>query len=171
MLQGICIDTGQSAVLERGTRYFLFPNGPRNFYVSKFPNQNAHKGCFQANYFQIIEKEEWPLEPEILPVSLNSEKVYKAKLIWRRPGYKMTELKEYYVKPGDTHGTFYHDSSLTKLGGCFPLHWFANFIEVEPEEVEPEIIDFDIDFEESEQILIETEPKLAKYEQLSLFDL
>ncbi|MEC1744145.1 hypothetical protein [Schinkia azotoformans] len=54
MLQGTCIDTGQTTVLEKGKSYFLFPNGPIHFYVSKFPNRDSHRGCFSGKYFQII---------------------------------------------------------------------------------------------------------------------
>jgi hypothetical protein len=111
MLEGVCIDTGQTVVLEKGKSYFLFPNGTKHYYVSKFPNQNGHKGCFQAIYFQIIKKEEWPQEPERLSIILDQEKVYKANLIWRRIGYKSTELREYYVRPKATHGYFYQERS------------------------------------------------------------
>lgn len=170
MLQGVCINSDQTAVLEKGTSYFLFPNGAKHYYVSNFPNQNAHKGCFQAKYFQIIEKEEWPQEPEIITNTLDPEKIYKANLVWRRPGYQSTELKEYYVKPNATHGYFYYDIHLKECGGCFPLHWFANFVEVEQEVIEPEISDFDIDFEENDLFLVENEPKIANYVQMSIFD-
>ena len=133
MLTGICIDPGQSAVLEKGTRYYLFANGPKHFYVSKFPNQGAHNGCFQAKYFQVSEKEDWPMEPDSVEVALDPEKIYKANLTWRKPGYQFVELKEYYIRPNGTHGFFYHDRDLKKCGGCFPLHWFENFEEVKPE--------------------------------------
>jgi hypothetical protein len=170
MLQGICIDPGQTVVLEKGKSYFLFPNGTKHYYVSKFPNQNAHKGCFQAIYFQIIEKEEWLQEPVRLSIILDQEKVYMASLIWRKPGYKSTELKEHYVKPKATHGHFYHDSSLKEYGGCFPLHWFTDFVEVKHEVIEPETLDFGIEIEGSDLFLIENEPNIANYVQLSLFD-
>jgi hypothetical protein len=169
MLQGICIDQGQTTVLEKGKRYFLFPNGSRHFYVSKFPNRDAHKGCFQTCYFQIIEKQEWPQEPKMISISLDPEKIYKANLIWRKPGYRSTELKTYYVQPKMTHGYFYHDSNLKRCGGCFPLHWYSDFVEVE-QESELDIIDFDIKFEKNDLPIFESEPKLVNYVQLSLFD-
>lgn len=170
MLQGICVDPGQSAVLEKGTSYYLFPNGTKHYYVSKFPNLGAHNGCFQAKYFQLVEEEDWPQEPESVEVSLDPEKIYKAKLTWRKPGYKFVELKEYYIQPKKTHGFFYRDRDLKKCGGCFPLHWFKNFEEMEIEENVTETTDFVIEFEESEQFLVDSEPEIAKYEQLSLFD-
>ncbi|WP_458412756.1 hypothetical protein ACNQFZ_18390 [Schinkia sp. CFF1] len=55
MLQGICIDTGQTTVLEKGKLYFLFQNGETHFYVSKFPRIDSHTGCYKANRFQIIQ--------------------------------------------------------------------------------------------------------------------
>jgi hypothetical protein len=170
MLQGICIDPGQSAVLQQGTSYYLFPNGEQHYYISKFPNASAHKGCFQAKYFQIIQKQSWPEEPEMVPIELDPEKLYKAKLIWRKPGYKSAELKEYYVKPQTSHGYFYNDSTLERFGGCFPLHWFADFQEVAFEENVTETLDFVIDFDESDQFLVESVPKITNFEQLSLFD-
>jgi hypothetical protein len=170
MLQGICIDHGQTVVLEKGKSYFLFPNGTQHYYVSNFPNKNAHKGCFQTQYFQIIEKEKWPLEPEIKNFNLDPEKVYRAKLIWRKPGYKFLELKEYFVKQCKTHVDFYHNSSLKEYGGCFPLHWFTNLVEVQQEEIVQEISNSVIKSEENDLIPIESDPKTIKYIQLSFFD-
>ncbi|MEH7490852.1 hypothetical protein [Neobacillus niacini] len=170
MLQGICVNSGQSVVLEKGKRYFLFPNGTKHFYVSNFPNKNAHKGCFQTNYFQIIEKEEWPQEPKEMVIRLDPEKIYKANLIWRKPGYKTTELKEYYVQPKMTHGYFYHNKNLIDCGGCFPLHWFANFVEVNFEENVTEAFDFAIELDERVRIFEESVPKRAEFVQLSIFD-
>jgi hypothetical protein len=170
MLQGVCVDSGQSAVLEKGTSYYLFPNGSKHFYVSKLPNASAHKGCFQAKYFQVIDKELWPEEPEIVAHALDTEKVYKANLIWRKPGYRSTELKTYYVQPKMTHGYFYHDSNLKRCGGCFPLHWFSDFQEYDLDIIDQEVPEFDIDFEETVPILVESDPNLSNYEQLSLFD-
>ncbi|MFF2449342.1 hypothetical protein ACFVSW_20070 [Neobacillus sp. NPDC058068] len=170
MQEGVCIDPGHSAVLQKGTSYYLFPNGTQHFYVSKFPNWNAHKGCFQAKYFQIIEKELWPEEPEVRSFSLDPEKVYKANLIWRKQGYKSIELKEYFVRPRETHGRFYQDGSLKVHRGSFPLHWFTDFLTVDFVENVTETTDFVIEFDESEQFLIESEPLIANYEQLSLFD-
>lgn len=170
MLQGICLEPEQAAVLEKGKSYYLFPNGANHYYVSKFPNSGAHMGCFQNSYFQIIEKELWPEEPEIRSVRLDPEKVYRAKLIWREPGYKSIELKDYYIKPKATHGYFYCDSALKECRGCFPLHWFTGFEETILDIIDQEIPDFDIDFEESDQFSFESEPNIANYVQLSLFD-
>jgi hypothetical protein len=170
MLQGVCVDPGPSAVLEKGTSYYLFPNGSMHYYVSKFPNRNAHKGCFQAQYFQIIEKELWPEEPLQKMSNLDPEKLYKATLIWRKQGYQSTKLTDYYIKPKKTHGYFYHDSNLNNFGGCFPLHWFSDFQEYDLDIIDQKVPDFDIDFEETVPILAESEPNLSNYEQLSLFD-
>jgi hypothetical protein len=170
MLRGICTDLGQTAVLELGKSYYLFPNGTKHFYVSNFPNRNAHKGCFQAKYFQIIEKDKWPQEPEIIEFRLDREKLYRAELIWRKPGYKNVELKEYFIKPLTTYGDFYHDRNSSKFGGCFPLHWFKNFVEIQQGTTVHEISDFDIKSSEIEPIFFEIEPKTIKYVQLSLFD-
>jgi hypothetical protein len=169
MLQGVCIDSGQTT-LEKGKRYFLFPNGLKHFYVSNFPNQNAHKGCFQAIYFQVIVKEDWPQEPEMVPVDLDPEKIYKANLIWRTPGYTTALFKEYFLKPMKTHTIFFRDSECKDLGGCFPLHWFEDFKEVDPDNIVTETLETVINFEESEQFPIENIHKTPNYVQLSLFD-
>jgi hypothetical protein len=170
MLQGICTDTGHTTVLEMGKSYYLFPNGTQHYYVSIFPNQDAHKGCFQSKYFQIIEKDAWPPEPKVKMFQLDRKKKYKAELIWRRPGYKNVELKEYFIKPLKTHCDFYHDSNFSKSGGCFPLHWFNNFTEVQPGAIEHEISDFDTKSSKNDPVYLENEPKTIKYVQLSLFD-
>jgi hypothetical protein len=170
MLRGICTDLGQTAVLELGKSYYLFPNGTKHFYVSNFPSQGAHKGCFQAKYFQIIEKDTWPPEPEVKIFQLDRAKKYKAELIWRRPGYKNVELKEYFIKPLKTHCDFYQDSNFSKSRGCFPLHWFTNFVEVQPRAIGQEISDFDTKSSKIDPISPKSEPKTIKYVQLSLFD-
>lgn len=131
MLQGVCVDRGQTEVLEKGKTYYLFPNGDNHYYVSNFPNEHAHKGCFHSKYFQILEQELYPPESENRVIHLDQEKIYKANLIWVSPGYKLFTSKEYYIKPRKTHGDCYHDKHLTKLGGCLPLHWFDNFIEID----------------------------------------
>ncbi|MDF2790460.1 MAG: hypothetical protein K0S80_3561 [Neobacillus sp.] len=170
MLQGICIDPGYTAALQKGTSYYLFPNGTKHFYVSKFPNRNAHKGCFQTKYFQIIEKEAWPEEPKVSFPALDAEKIYKANLIWRNPGYTTTLHRQYFLKPSKTHTFFFRDYECKDLAGCFPLHWFSDFEELILDIIDQEIPDFDIEFEESDQFFVESEPSLAKFEQLSLFD-
>lgn len=165
-MEGICVDKNQSTVLENGKRYFLFPNGPDHYYVSNFNNNKSHFGCFQALYFQLIEKEIWPPEPVPKSISLDHGKIYKANLIWRKPGYKIVELKDYYIRPGETHAEFFKDKDLTKCCGCFPLHWFSNFRSIETESANIEPI-----LEENAPNFVESEPKITKYEQLSLFDL
>jgi hypothetical protein len=157
MLQGTCIEGGQSAVLEKGKEYFLFPNGPDHYYVSRFPNENAHTGCFQAKYFQLIDEEDLVM-PEI-----DREKVYIAHM-YRKEGYPGLELKEYFIEAGKTHCYLYEDRSLKKCKGCFPLEWLTDFEEIVPETVE------------SDQIVEETVHKLddfvqetGEFEQLSLF--
>lgn len=62
-MKGICVDSTNSAVLEVSREYFLFPNGPNAYYVSKFDRETAHFGCFQAKRFEVLEMEEGPSEP------------------------------------------------------------------------------------------------------------
>ncbi|MEP9408603.1 hypothetical protein ABKP09_19990 [Peribacillus frigoritolerans] len=54
MLKGECINPGAVDVLTEGTSYYLFPAGPSYFYVSKFPNKNSHRGCFERKLFTNI---------------------------------------------------------------------------------------------------------------------
>jgi hypothetical protein len=172
MLQGVCVDPGNTDVLKKGKTYFLFPNGNDYYYVSAFPNQNSHKGCFCGKYFQIVEREAWSQEPEGRTIQLDSKKVYKAVLIWRKLGYKSVALKEYYIKPSKTHAGFYDDHQLLKLNGCFPLHWFCNFEEIHVQKSDQKDNHFEAYIEETEQIFNETVHELNEiehYEQLTLF--
>lgn len=143
-MRGICINNGGSVVLQEGASYSLFSNGPDRFYVSNFDNENAHFGCFKAELFKPIaesdqtvitkDEEPWPTEPPVKVPQLDENKIYQARLIWRKPGYKGKDLKEYYLRPSKTHAYFYHDKQLKSCGGCFPLHWFVDFEEVLIEE-------------------------------------
>lgn len=53
MIIGICDKTMGSNVLVEGKKYFLFTNGEKHFYVSNFPNINAHMGCFRKELFSL----------------------------------------------------------------------------------------------------------------------
>lgn len=64
MLKGVCKDPGNSNVLVKGTTYYLFPAGTTHYYVSKFPNKNAHRGCFIKTLFDLISGY---VEPEDVP--------------------------------------------------------------------------------------------------------
>ena len=143
MLQGTCIDTENTVVLTAGERYYLFPNGPDRYYVSRFPNVNAHTGCFEAKQFKLIDEEE-PLMPEI-----DREKVYLAHM-YRKERFHGLELKEYFIKPGKTHCNIYHDRSMTQFKGCFPLDWFTDFEEIVTETKKNDHILKEIEFRETE---------------------
>lgn len=174
MLQGICVDTAATTVLEKGKTYFLFPGGPNHYYVSKFPKENSHCGCFRKSLFQIVQEDEWPPEPPMhnVPV-LDSSKIYEAKLIWRTRGYRDTKLGMYYLRPSGTHAYFYHDKELKRQGGCFPLHWFAEFREVNGEENETNeaVLETNEAIVETEAPKCETEEeKYETFEQMSIFD-
>jgi hypothetical protein len=97
---------------------------------------------------------------------LDSSKVYKAKIVWRRPGYKQVKLGVYYLQPLKTHAYFFHDKQLKRFGGCFPLHWFADFREVNLEENETNEVVF-----ETEALECETKEEIPEnFEQMSIFD-
>jgi hypothetical protein len=166
LLQGTCIDAESTDVLINGKQYFLFPNGSTHFYVSNFPREGAHKGCFKASLFLINSMDPWPPEPPVKHIELDKEKVYKAQLIWRREGYKSTELKEYYIRPGKTHGYLYKDPDFQKLKGCFPLHWFDRFEVISVIET----VESDIESVESVHENEISESIIQNYEQLSLFE-
>jgi hypothetical protein len=80
-------------------------------------------------------------------------------------GYRSKELREYYLKPKRTHGYFYHDKDLNECCGCFPLHWFRDFKELEDitEKEDCEIDNF------KEEVIHLVEEVINGYEQLSLF--
>ncbi|WP_420768741.1 hypothetical protein ACNR9V_03165 [Parageobacillus thermoglucosidasius] len=167
MLQGICVDTAATTVLEKGKTYFLFSNGSDHYYVSRFPKAGSHFGCFRKSLFQIVQEDEWPPEPpaDNVPV-LDSSKIYEAKLIWTTRGYQAKLGGTYYLRPSGTHAYFYHDKQLKRLGGCFPLHWFDGFREVNADE------------DETNEAVLETkalereteEEKPEMFEQMSIFD-
>jgi hypothetical protein len=167
MLQGICVDTGETTVLEKGKKYFLFPGGPDYYYVSKFSNVNAHTGCFRKSLFQIVQEDEWPSEPSAdnVPV-LDSSKIYAAKLVWRKRGYGQVKLGMYYLQPKKTHAYVYRDKQLKKCVGCFPLHWFAEFREMDADEDETNVAVLETKAPECET----EEEKNEIFEQMSIFD-
>jgi hypothetical protein len=256
LLQGICVDTGETTVLEKGKKYFLFPGGSNNYYVSKFPNANAHTGCFRKSLFQIVQEkepsfqkgdkvyhiykggsyvealiediqdsryvvvdltkkkrktfipfslasesltkdreeaeklaeqyrqqqekewhdwitggitkeDEWPPEPPANSIpALDSSKIYAAKLIWRKRGYHQVKLGTYYLQPARTHVYVYRDKQLKKCVGCFPLHWFEDFREVNADEDETNEVVL-----ETEVPKCETEEEIPEnFEQMCIFD-
>jgi hypothetical protein len=174
LLQGVCVDTGETTVLEKGKKYFLFPGGSNNYYVSKFPNANAHTGCFCKSLFQIVQEDEWPPEPPVGNVpELDSSKIYVAKLIWRKRGYEQVKLGTYYLQPARTHAYVYCDKQLNKCVGCFPLHWFEGFKEITADENETNEVVF-----ETNEAIVETEvpehetkeEKHETFEQMNIFD-
>jgi hypothetical protein len=165
LLQGICVDIAATTVLEKGKTYFLFSNCKDHYYVSRFPKAGSHFGCFRKSLFQ-IQEEEWPPEPpaKSIPV-LDNSKIYSAKLIWTTRAYK-TELGTYYLRPIKTYAYVFRDRQLEKCIGCFPLHWFAEFQEVNADEGE------------TNEAILETkalereteEEKNEIFEQMNIFD-
>lgn len=144
-MKGVCIDVDHSALLGINEEYFLFPAKPNHYYVSKFNRKEAHFGCYPAERFQVVEKENWTPEPQVNTPKLDKGLLYRAQLIWRTKGYKNKPLKDYIIKPKGNHCFFWHNRERKKLCGCFPIHWFANFEELsEAEEVkgtpEPETV-------------------------------
>ncbi|EMY5507731.1 hypothetical protein V8T57_004248 [Bacillus wiedmannii] len=136
-MKGICIDVDHSALLGINEEYFLFPAKPYHYFVSKFDRKESHFGCYPAERFQMVEKEVWTPEPPVNTPDLDRGLLYRAQLIWRTKGYKNKPLKDYIIKPKGNRCFFWHDRERTKLCGCFPIHWFANFEELaaEPEEI------------------------------------
>jgi hypothetical protein len=167
LLQGICVDASLTMVLEEGRKYFLFPGGSDHYYVSRFPNANAHTGCFHKSLFQIVQEDEWPPEPSPDNVpALDSSKIYAAKLVWRKRGYQQVKLGTYYLQTARTHAYVYRDKQLKKFIGCFPLHWFEDFRDVDEAETETNEVVF-----ETEEPEHETKEEMPKnYEQMSIFD-
>jgi hypothetical protein len=167
MLQGICVDASLTMVLEKGRKYFLFPGDPDHYYVSRFPKANAHTGCFHKSLFQIVQEEEWPPEPAAYNVPvLDSSKIYEAKLVWRKRGYQQVELGMYYLQPKKTHAYVYRDKQLEKCVGCFPLHWFVEFREVDADE--DEINEVVLETKTLEREIEEEKPEM--FEQMNIFD-
>lgn len=55
-MKGRCISVGDTSTLQIGQEYFLFPAGPNHYYVSRFNNVDAHFGCYQARYFDLMKE-------------------------------------------------------------------------------------------------------------------
>ncbi|MGH0939937.1 hypothetical protein ACQVTS_01045 [Bacillus mycoides] len=135
-MKGICIDVDHSALLGINEEYFLFPEKPDHYFVSKFNRKESHFGCYPAERFQVVEKAVWTPEPQVNKPNLDKGVLYRAQLIWRKKGYKNKPLKDYIIKPKGNHCFFWHDRERKKLCGCFPIHWFANFEELAAEQEE-----------------------------------
>ena len=150
-----CIDVGSTLTLQLNQEYYCFPNGPNHFYVSRFPKQGAQFGCFTREHFRETQKVEEP--PLIDLEQFNRDAIYEAELIYNKR-YTSVRLQTYYIRPRQTHCNFYMDLELTRLQGCFPLHWFTNFKEIKTYEA-PVIV---------EEVVKEEEPVHVE-EQLSLF--
>jgi hypothetical protein len=168
------MDTGASTVLEKGKKYFLFPNGPEHYYVSKLPKESSNHGCFHKSLFKLVREDEWPPEPaaDSIP-ELDSSKVYKARLIWRKRGYEQIQLGTYYLHPAGTHAYVYRDKQLKKCVGCFPVHWFEGFKEIVTDESETNEPIFETNGMIDETEVPERETKEETYEtfeQMSIFD-
>ncbi|WP_339148376.1 hypothetical protein [Sutcliffiella sp. BMC8] len=150
MLQGICVKADSAEVLSKGENYYLFPNGPEHYYVSKYPNQGAHKGCYHAERFKLKHNE----------IELHKDRLYSAELIYTYPGYSTKLFQRYFIRPSKTHCYFYKDAEQQKLMGCYPKEWFKDFEEIESvvESEQADVSDFDIQ-----------EDKPEMMEQLSLF--
>jgi hypothetical protein len=160
MLQGIYKGEGNSEILVEGQKYYLFPNGEKNCYVSRFPNQHAHTGSYQLSYFDIVEEQHYP--------DLDREKHYTAELTYVTPGkYPGIVFKQYYIRPRKTHALFWEDPQLNQFRGCFPLNWFEEFEEFEPVAVEEVVIAEEL---VEEKPIIEEPPVAKESEQLSLFE-
>jgi hypothetical protein len=134
-LRGVCINPERTDLMEKGKTYYLFPNGPDHVYVSRFDNPGAHFGCFERSRFNELTEEKqadpWPPEPPVIIPNLDREKLYKARLIWRESFYKGKELGEYYITPLESSCFFYRNPGKERFCGCFPIHWFEGFAEVE----------------------------------------
>lgn len=55
-MKGRCISAGDTTTLKPEQEYFLFPAGSNHYYVSRFDNPNAHFGCYQAKYFELVKE-------------------------------------------------------------------------------------------------------------------
>ncbi|TSB47142.1 hypothetical protein [Alkalicoccobacillus porphyridii] len=166
-MKAVCIETGDTALLQEQKEYFIFPNGESHVYVSKFDNQGAHFGCYEKDFFQEIVEEDpvRPPEPPELNPDLEHGQVYKAFLVWTsKRGFWSLEGKHYYLKQHDKVSSqvwFYEDPECKKLRGIFQKHYFTDY---EPIETIPQ--------KEEQALVEESPPELLPeedWEQMSLF--
>lgn len=92
-MQGVCIDTGLSAILRKDSTYFLREHGKNNYYVSNFDNPKSHFGSFQKKYFRLI------AEPQ------PSRRRFVAKVSRCRSWYTLGD--EYIITEKDHNGYFH----------------------------------------------------------------
>lgn len=71
MHQGICVDTGLSAVLQKGNTYFLKEHGKNNYYVSRFDNPKSYFGSFRKEFFTLVAEKKPKLKRFIARVTRN----------------------------------------------------------------------------------------------------
>jgi hypothetical protein len=133
---------------------------------------NSHTGCFERKFFNMLSEEDGISgEPAFVSLSLDPEKIYTAELIWRKEGYKSIKLKTYYICPKKKHGYFYDDYALKECKGCFPLHWFKGFKEVDSIIEETKLFDEQTSEQIESKSLIDVmeSERLEEFEQLTLF--
>lgn len=65
MLLVECIDASNLSVLTEGKRYYAFPVNSSHAYISNFPNENAHSGCYSLHRFREVPQEVEQKEPYV----------------------------------------------------------------------------------------------------------
>jgi hypothetical protein len=70
------------------------------------------------------------------------------------------------LQPSRTHAYVFRDRQLEKCIGCFPLHWFEGFREVNADESETNEVVFETEVPEQET----KEEMPENFEQMCIFD-
>jgi hypothetical protein len=100
-MQGVCIDTGATTVLEIGRKYYLFEHGP-NYLVSRFDNKNAHCGSYEKKHFELIEERPPLCRHEVSPFKPQR---YVAEVARQIIGYRVGD--RYIVTDKGPNGYFH----------------------------------------------------------------
>jgi hypothetical protein len=158
----------QQRFLRKGKSIFSSQTVPIIITFQSLPKASSHQVCFHKSLFELVQEDEWPPEPSADSVSaLDSSKVYKARLVWRKRGYEQIKLGTYYLQPSGGTCVFLMRQAAKKVGWlCFPLHWFAEFREVDTVQNETDEIVL-----ETEALECETKEEAHEiFEQMCIFN-
>lgn len=116
MQQGVCVDTGLSAILQKDRTYFLREHGKNNYYVSNFNNPKSYFGSFSKKYFRLIVEPRLSLKRFVARVSKN---------------YTWYTLGDEYIITEKDHNGYFHVYLMNGKNGGAPIgSYLNNFFEI-----------------------------------------
>ena len=117
MLVVECIDATNISVLLAGSKYYAFPVNSSHAYISKFPNKNAHTGCYSLTRFVEVPQVIKQKEPYVYHYF-----VYATKKILLVYGFQVSNQLI----------AIYRDAQIKQFIGCVPVERCTAFQKLEP---------------------------------------